>query len=69
MSFTQPKYRLFFMSVTPFGRDKIGIQKIKKQFFSKISSIQRLIQVTSLFSYTWQLEKLLSLVFLLILGL
>ena len=54
----RPKYRLFFMLVTTFGHDKISNQKIKKQFFSKISSIlQRLMQITSL----------LNLVFLLIL--
>ena len=54
----RPKYRLFFMLVTTFGHDKISTQKIKKQFFSKISSIlQRLMQITSL----------LNLVFLLIL--
>ena len=31
--------RLFFTSVTTLGREKIGAQKIKKQIFSKISSI------------------------------
>ena len=28
-----------FTSVTTFGREKIGAQKIKKQFFSKKSSV------------------------------
>ena len=53
----------FFTSVTAFGHEKI-----KKQFFSKISSIlERHVHITSLFSYTLQLEELLNLVFLLIL--
>ena len=33
------KYRLFFTSVTALEREKTSAQKIKKQFFSKISSI------------------------------
>ena len=42
--------RLFFTSVTIFGQEKISSQKIKKYFFSKISSIlSRLMHVTSMF--------------------
>ena len=36
---TWPYYRLFFTLVTSFGYEKVGIQKIKKHFCSKISSI------------------------------
>ena len=55
------------MSVTAFECKKIDIQKIKKQFFSKMSSILwRLMHISSLFSYTLQLDELLNLVFLLI---
>ena len=36
---TRPYYKLFLMSVTTFGLNKVGAIKIKKPFFSKISSI------------------------------